>query len=320
MFIDYAKIIIKAGNGGDGCISFRREKFVSKGGPDGGDGGKGGDIIFKATKHENTLLKFRFQKLFKAQNGSNGSSNNKTGKNGNNCIIEVPIGTLIKDLEGKLLFDLDSDNKFFIAALGGHGGKGNTRFASSTNQTPMFSTKGKKKTEQELTLELKLIADVGLVGFPNAGKSSLLRAISNAKPQVADYPFTTTSPHLGYVIYNDRDFIAADIPGLIENASQGKGMGIKFLRHIERTKILLFILDITTDPKTEFAKLRKELENYGNGLKEKPFAIVINKIDLSDQTYINQYKDIFDNVNLFFISALKKTNFKGMLDWIFKNI
>ncbi|MGB9756029.1 MAG: GTPase ObgE, partial [Desulfurella sp.] len=280
MFIDYAKITIKSGNGGDGCVSFRREKFVAKGGPDGGDGGKGGDVVFKATKHENTLLKFRFQKSFKAQNGQSGSSNNKTGKNGNNIVIEVPIGTVIKDIENNVVADLDTDKKEFVASYGGRGGKGNAHFATSINQTPKFAIKGQKTLEQMVILELKLIADVGLVGFPNAGKSSLIRAISHAKPIVANYPFTTLVPHLGYVSHNDKDFVVADIPGLIEGASQGKGMGTTFLRHIERTKILLFILDITDKPKLHFDILVKELDSYGLGLKTKKFAIALNKIDI----------------------------------------
>ncbi|MGC8822455.1 MAG: GTPase ObgE [Desulfurella sp.] len=320
MFIDYAKITIKSGNGGDGCVSFRREKFVAKGGPDGGDGGKGGNIVFKATKHENTLLKFRFQKFFKAQNGQSGSSNNKTGKNGEDLVIEVPIGTVIKDTDGNILADLDVDEKEFIASFGGEGGKGNSHFATSTNQTPRIATKGKKTQEQEIILELKLLADVGLVGFPNAGKSSLLRAISNATPIVAPYPFTTLVPHLGYVLHNDKSFVVADIPGLIEGASQGKGMGIQFLRHIERTKILVFILDITDNPKSRFDILIKELEHYGLNLQSKKFAIALNKIDILANIDKENFKKQFTPYDIFFISALKKTNIKELLDWITKNI
>ncbi|WP_291490544.1 GTPase ObgE [Desulfurella sp.] len=320
MFIDYAKITIKSGNGGDGCVSFRREKFIAKGGPDGGDGGKGGDIVFKATKHENTLLKFRFQKFFKAQNGQSGSSNNKTGKNGEDLVIEVPIGTVIKDIHGNILADLDADKKEFIASFGGEGGKGNSHFATSTNQTPRFATKGKKTKEQEIILELKLLADVGLVGFPNAGKSSLLRSISNATPIVANYPFTTIVPHLGYVSYNERNFVVADIPGIIEGASQGKGMGTTFLRHTERTKILLFILDITDKPKLHFDILIKELDSYGLGLTTKKFAIALNKIDIVANIDKENFKKQFTPYDIFFISALKKTNIKELLDWITKNI
>jgi GTP-binding protein len=320
MFIDYAKITIKSGNGGDGCVSFRREKFVPKGGPDGGDGGRGGNVVFKATKHENTLLKFRFQKLFIAQNGQNGSSNNKTGKNGSDIVIEVPVGTVIKDNQGNVLADLDADQKEFIASLGGFGGKGNAHFKTSTNQTPKYATKGKKTQAQEIILELKLIADVGLVGFPNAGKSSLLRAISNATPQVANYPFTTLTPHLGYVSHNNKEFVVADIPGLIEGASQGKGMGVRFLRHIERTKILIFILDITDNPNEHFEILIKELKSYGLNLQSKKFAIALNKIDLVDMIDTETYKDQFSQYNVYFISALKKTNLKELLDWISKNI
>lgn len=320
MFIDYAKITIKSGNGGDGCVSFRREKFAPKGGPDGGDGGKGGDVVFKATKHENTLLKFRFQKFFKAQNGQSGSSNNKTGKNGNNIVIEVPVGTVIKDIEKKVLADLDVDEKEFVAIYGGKYGKGNAHFATSTNQTPKFATKGQKTQEQEIILELKLIADVGLVGFPNAGKSSLIRAISNAQPMVANYPFTTLVPHLGYVSHNGKDCVVADIPGLIEGASQGKGMGTTFLRHIERTKILIFVLDITDNPQSHFEILKKELESYGLELKNKKFAVALNKIDLVNSIDERHFKSQFESFDVFFISALKKTNIKELLDWTSKNI
>lgn len=320
MFIDYAKITIKSGNGGDGCVSFRREKFAPKGGPDGGDGGKGGDVVFKATKHENTLLKFRFQKFFKAQNGQNGSSNNKTGKNGNNIVIEVPVGTVVKDIENNILADLDIDEKEFVASYGGKGGKGNARFATSINQTPKFATKGEKTQEQEIILELKLIADVGLVGFPNAGKSSLIRAISNAKPTVANYPFTTLVPHLGYVSYNGKDFVVADIPGLIEGASQGKGMGTTFLRHIERTKILIFVLDITDNPQSHFEILKKELEFYGLELKNKKFAVALNKIDLVNSIDEKHFKSQFESIDVFFISALKRTNIEELLDWTSTNI
>ncbi len=320
MFIDYAKITIKSGNGGDGCVSFRREKFVSKGGPDGGDGGKGGNIVFKATKDENTLLKFRFQKFFKAQNGQNGSSNNKTGKNGRDIVILVPVGTTIKNNQGNILADLDIDGLEFIASKGGLGGKGNAHFATSTNQTPKFATKGKKTQEQELVLELKLIADIGLAGFPNAGKSSFLRAISKATPVVANYPFTTLVPHLGYVLHNDKNFIVADIPGLIEGASQGKGMGTTFLRHIERTKILIFVIDIAESPKNHFEILRKELKSYNLNLLNKKCAIALNKIDLFDNIDKNKYIKEFEPYEVFFISALKKTNIKEILDWISKNI
>ncbi len=320
MFIDYAKITIKSGNGGDGCVSFRREKFVSKGGPDGGNGGNGGDVIFKSTNDENTLLKFRFQKFFKAENGQNGSSNNKTGKNGKDIVILVPVGTTIKDNQGNILADLDINGIEFIASKGGIGGKGNAHFATSTNQTPKFATKGKKTQEQELILELKLIADIGLVGFPNAGKSSLLRAISKATPVIANYPFTTLVPHLGYVLHNDKNFIVADIPGLIEGASQGKGMGTTFLRHIERTKILIFVIDITESPKTHFEILRKELKSYNFNLLNKKFAIALNKIDLLDNINENEYIKELEPYEVFYISALKKTNIKEILDWISKNI
>ncbi|MCS7179927.1 MAG: GTPase ObgE, partial [bacterium] len=248
-FVDEAEIYIRSGKGGDGCIAFRREKFVPKGGPWGGDGGKGGDIIFKAVKNKKTLLDFHFQKHFYAENGKPGSSNNKKGKDGDDLIIEVPCGTIIKEIkdgEEKILADLVKEGDYIIAAKGGKGGLGNTHFKSSTNQTPRIATKGERGEEKIIKLELKLIADVGIIGYPNSGKSTLLSKISKARPKIADYPFTTLEPNLGLVDLGDfRSFVVADIPGLIEGASKGKGLGIKFLKHIERTKILLHLLDLS---------------------------------------------------------------------------
>ncbi len=318
MFIDYAKIFVKAGDGGRGIVSFRREKFIPKGGPDGGDGGKGGDVVLKASKDENTLRFFRFKRKFVAENGKPGGSNNKTGRSGEDITIKVPVGTIVKDEEGNIIADLSDDGECVVVAKGGKGGKGNSSFATSTNRAPRFAQEGQKGEEKNLTIELKLLADVGLVGFPNAGKSSLIRAVSNAKPEIANYPFTTLEPHLGYVYFNDRDFIIADIPGIIEGAHEGKGLGLQFLRHIERTSILLFVLDILDNPKETFDKLILELKNYNEDIIRKKKAIVLNKIDLVDD--LGEYENMFEGFNVFFISALKKTNIKELLKWISENL
>ncbi len=314
MFIDHARISVKAGDGGSGIVSFRREKYVPKGGPDGGDGGKGGDVILEATTDENTLRLFRFKRHFSAENGASGSSNNKTGKSGRDLIIKVPVGTIVKDAEGNVIADLSKNGQRVVVAKGGKGGKGNAAFATATNRAPRIATKGKKGQAKELILELKLIADVGLVGFPNAGKSSLIRAISNATPEVADYPFTTLTPHLGYVAYGDKDFIVADIPGIIEGASKGKGLGLRFLRHIERTRILLFVLDITQSPKEQFEQLLKELKEYDRSLLERKRAVVLNKIDLVEEP--EQFSKLFENETVFLVSALKKRGLEKLLGWI----
>ncbi len=320
MFADYAKISVKAGDGGNGIISFRREKYAPKGGPDGGNGGFGGNIVFRASKDENTLRLFRFKRIFKAENGSAGGSNNKTGKSGKDKIIIVPVGAIVKDLDGNVLADLNENNQTAIIAKGGRGGLGNAAFTSSTNRAPRFAKEGEKGEELNLVVELKLLADVGLVGFPNAGKSSFIRAVSDAKPQIADYPFTTLEPHLGYVEgYDNKDFIVADIPGIIEGASGGKGLGLRFLRHIERTTILLFVLDITDEPLKSFNKLLKELESYNMDILSKKRAIVLNKIDILDEDR-ERYAYEFKDENLFFISALKKTNLNELLIWISKNL
>ncbi len=320
MFIDYAEIYVKAGDGGRGIVSFRREKYVPKGGPDGGDGGKGGDVILEASKDENTLRLFRFKKHFKAENGKPGGSNNKTGRSGEDLIIKVPIGCIVKDEEDNIIADLTEDGQRVVVAKGGKGGKGNAAFATPTNRAPRIAYPGKKGEEKKIKLELKLLADVGLVGFPNAGKSSLIRAVSDAKPEVANYPFTTLTPHLGYVYFNDRDFIIADIPGIIEGASKGKGLGLRFLKHIERTTLLLFVLDITDNPKEKFSKLIEELKNYNPEMLNRKRAVVLNKIDLLEQINENSYKEMFKGEKVFFISALKKKNLKPLLKWISENL
>ena len=319
MFIDYAKIHVKAGDGGRGIVSFHREKYVPKGGPDGGDGGKGGDVILKASKDENTLRSFRFKRHFKAENGKPGGSNNKTGRSGQNLIITVPVGTIVKDEEGNIIADLKEDNQEVVVAEGGKGGKGNAAFATPTNRAPRKATEGKKGQEKTLILELKLLADVGLVGLPNAGKSSLIRAISEAKPLIADYPFTTIEPHLGYVYFNNKDFVVADIPGIIEGASKGKGLGLRFLKHIERTKILLFVIDIIQDPKETYETLINELRQFNPQLIERKKAIALNKIDLVEELDEKLYKGLFEE-EVFFISALKKIGLKQLLSWISENL
>jgi GTP-binding protein len=287
-FVDEAKIYIKAGHGGRGCVSFRREKFVDKGGPDGGDGGKGGDVIFHATESHHTLLDLKYKQHQIAKNGGHGSGNHRTGKSSDDLEVAVPVGTIIKNFEtGEVLADLSQQGQTFIAAHGGIGGKGNAHFTSSTHQTPRFAQDGMEGEEFTLKMELKLLADVGILGFPNAGKSTFISRVSAAKPKIADYPFTTLTPHLGVVKYSDsRSFVIADIPGLICGAHDGMGMGIKFLKHIERTSVLLHILDISMEPNTNawsnFTTINKELEHYNPELLEKPQIVALNKIDLPD--------------------------------------
>ncbi|MEW6194049.1 MAG: GTPase ObgE [Bacteroidota bacterium] len=293
MFIDYVKISIKAGKGGNGAVAFRREKYVPKGGPAGGDGGNGGNVFFIADRNLNTLLDLRYKKIYQAENGDKGGSSLKDGKNGADVLIKVPIGTLIKNADtDEILIDLDKDGKKFLGAKGGKGGKGNSKFATPTNQTPRFAENGKPGEEREIVLELKLIADVGLVGFPNAGKSTLISTISEAKPKIADYPFTTLEPNLGIVRYKDyQSIIVADIPGIIEGAHLGKGLGLTFLRHIERTKILLIMIDITSgDPLKEYKTLIHELNQYSRVLSNKKKILSFSKADLADDNIITKLK------------------------------
>ncbi|MEW6702307.1 MAG: GTPase ObgE [Bacteroidota bacterium] len=293
MFIDYAKIFIKAGNGGDGAVAFRREKYVPKGGPAGGNGGVGGSVIFCADKNLTSLLDFRYKKKYEAQDGKPGGSSLKDGKSGADIIIKVPVGTVIKDAETEeVLFDLDSDEKEFVAAKGGKGGKGNSNFATPTNQTPRFAENGKQGEEKFVLLELKLIADVGLVGFPNVGKSTLISVISDAKPKIADYPFTTLEPNLGIVRYKDfKNFTVADIPGIIEGAHLGKGLGLKFLRHIERTKILLLMIDLTSENYVQdYKTLIDELNQYSKVLSKKKKIIAFSKSDLIEEKELKKIK------------------------------
>ena len=286
MFTDYAKITVKSGNGGNGAATFRREKYIAAGGPDGGDGGKGGSIYFFVDKDLNTLLDFRYKKIFKAENGENGSGNNCYGKKGEDLFIGVPLGTIIKDAEtGRVVADLSKEDQKELVLPGGRGGKGNVHFATSTRQAPRFSQDGEKGKEKELILELKLLADVGLIGFPNVGKSTFLSRVTSAKPKIADYHFTTIIPNLGVVksIYGDS-FVIADIPGIIEGASNGVGLGIQFLRHIERTRLLLHVIDVSglegRNPVEDFYTINTELKNYSDKLSKRKQIIVANKVDV----------------------------------------
>lgn len=285
-FVDTAKIVIKSGNGGKGHVSFRREKFVPKGGPDGGNGGKGGDVIFKVDPHLNTLLDFHYKMKFNAENGHPGGKNHRTGKDGKEIIIKLPCGTLVKDRDTEeILVDLVNPDEEVIFARGGKGGRGNAEFTTPTNQTPRYADPGYPGLEMEVKLELKLLADVGIVGFPNAGKSTLISVISSAKPKIADYPFTTLIPNLGIVkVGEGMSYAVADIPGLIEGASDGKGLGIQFLRHIDRTSVLLFMLDATDeDIKTEYKVLCNELKKYNPEMEDRTRIICISKIDTVDE-------------------------------------
>jgi GTP-binding protein len=285
MFIDEAIISVKAGDGGNGCLAFRREKYVPRGGPSGGDGGHGGDVIFVSSENENTLLKFRFNPEHKAQRGRHGEGSNRTGHDGHSITIDVPIGTVVYNADtGERLFDFTEAGQTFVAAQGGKGGRGNARFATSTHQAPTEHEPGRPGEERRLRLELKLLADVGLVGFPNAGKSTLISRISAARPKIADYPFTTLEPHLGVVQLDDyRSFVVADIPGLIEGAHLGHGLGTQFLRHIERTRLLAHLVDVSEasgrDPVHDFETIMQELRSFSEDLAAKPMIVVATKMD-----------------------------------------
>ena len=285
MFVDYAKIIIKSGDGGNGAATFRREKYVAAGGPDGGDGGRGGDVYFEVDPNANTLIDFRFTKKFKAENGQNGSGGHKFGKSGQDIIVKVPVGTIVKDAEtGKVIVDMSKEGQKELILKGGRGGKGNSHFATSTRQAPRFAIDGEPGKEKEIILELKLLADVGLVGFPNVGKSTILSRVTKATPKIADYHFTTIDPNLGVVKTEHGDsFVLADIPGIIEGASEGIGLGIQFLRHVERTRLLLHVLDVAgtegRDPVDDFNKINEELKKYSEKLASRKQIIVANKID-----------------------------------------
>ena len=289
MFIDSAKIHVKAGDGGNGVVSFRREKYVPKGGPDGGDGGNGGSVYIVSDRNLTTLLDFRYAPHYKAERGAHGQGSRKTGLSGNDVVIKVPCGTLIKDAEtGEVLGDLTEHGAKLLVAKGGKGGRGNQHFATPTNRAPRYAEPGEPGEERTLELELKLLADVGLVGFPNAGKSTLISVLSAAKPKIADYPFTTLEPNLGIVRYQDyKSFVMADIPGIIEGASEGKGLGLKFLKHIERTKVLAILLPANSpDLKREYNILMNELKKFSPVLAEKPKVVVISKMDIAPEGFL----------------------------------
>ena len=318
-FIDEARITVQSGKGGAGCVSLRREKYIPKGGPDGGDGGRGGDVIFKATTKKRTLYHLQFQKLCKAKNGSGGQGNNRAGKGGEDLIIELPPGTLVVDVDtGDLIKDLVDPDEVFVVAKGGRGGLGNARFKSSTNRTPRFAQPGEPGQTLNLRLELKLLADVGVVGLPNAGKSTLVSAMSSARPKIADYPFTTLTPNLGVVQTNRREpFIIADIPGLIEGAHTGTGLGIQFLRHVERTRVLVHLVDaaaIDSDhPLRDLDTVNRELHQYSPTLSEKPQLVVLNKMDVAwAEDAATLFRQAFGEGDLLKISAATG---KG-LDWL----
>ena len=313
-FLDQVKIYIKAGNGGSGSPSFRREKFIEFGGPDGGDGGKGGSVILKSERNLNTLIDYRYQQHFKAEIGGGGKGKNQTGKSGDNLFLKVPVGTQVLEEDNKtLIYDFKKENEEFVVANGGKGGFGNTRFKSSTNRAPKKFTKGAKGEEFWIWLQLKTIADIGIIGLPNAGKSSLLAAITSATPKIANYKFTTLNPNLGVVIYDDKEITLADIPGLVEGAHAGIGLGIKFLKHIERCKTLLHMIDITTeDLENSYNQVRKELGNYNKDLLKKDELIVLNKTDLIDKKEINKKKEGFSKNKKSEILALSTLNKKSM--------
>lgn len=329
MFVDYAKIIIKSGDGGNGAATFRREKYVAAGGPDGGDGGRGGDVYFEVDPNANTLIDFRFTKKFKAENGQNGSGGHKFGKSGQDIIVKVPVGTIVKDAEtGKVIVDMSKEGQKELILKGGRGGKGNSHFATSTRQAPRFAIDGEPGKEKEVILELKLLADVGLVGFPNVGKSTILSRVTKATPKIADYHFTTIDPNLGVVKTEHGDsFVLADIPGIIEGASEGVGLGIQFLRHVERTRLLLHVLDVAgtegRNPVDDFNKINEELKKYSEKLAARKQIIVANKIDSmqDDENYKSLEKLAKENdMEIYKISAVTGEGLNDLFNHVAKII
>ena len=316
MFTDTAKVSLKAGNGGNGAVSFRREIYIPKGGPDGGDGGKGGDIVFKADKDTNTLVDFRYTPILTAEDGKNGSGTRSAGRSGKDLIVEVPIGTVVKR-DGVVLADLTHDGQTAIIAKGGDGGFGNAHFKSSTRQAPIIAEVGEPGEEFEAELELKSVADVGLVGLPNAGKSTFLSVVSNAKPEIADYPFTTITPNLGVATIDEKDILIADIPGLIEGASEGKGLGHDFLRHVDRTAVLLHLVDVyNNDAGEAYKTIRTELEKYSD-LKDRPEVVALTKCEGVDKEIIDMQTASILAVNpkarVFTISSAAHTGLTELL-------
>ena len=310
-FLDQVKIFVKAGDGGSGSPSFRREKFIEFGGPDGGDGGKGGSVVLKAERNLNTLIDFRYQQHFKAERGGDGSGKNKTGRGGKTLVLKVPIGTQVFEEDNKtVIYDFKKENEEFVVATGGKGGFGNTRFKSSTNRAPKKFTKGVIGEEYWIWLQLKTIADIGIIGLPNAGKSSLLASLTSANPKIANYKFTTLNPNLGVAMYDDKEITLADIPGLIEGAHTGTGLGIKFLKHIERCKTLLHLIDITEEDLVKsYKQVRDELKKYSKDLLKKEELVVFNKVDLIEENQIKKKISIFKeeiDKNVISMSTLDK--------------
>ena len=325
MFTDYTKIIIKSGDGGNGAATFRREKYVAAGGPDGGDGGNGGNIYFQVDKDKNTLIDFRYNKKFKAKNGENGSGNHCNGKYGEDLYRKVPIGTVVKDVKtGKVVVDLSKPNQKELILKGGRGGRGNSHFATATRQAPRFSEDGEKGEEKELILELKLLADVGLLGFPNVGKSTFLSTVTEARPKIANYHFTTLEPNLGVVKMKNGDgFVIADIPGIIEGASEGVGLGIQFLRHVERTRLLLHFLDVSgqegRNPVEDFYAINEELKKYSEKLSTRKQIIVANKIDvIQDEKLLEEVEKLAkkEGLELYKISGATKQGVQELIDHV----
>jgi len=318
MFVDVAKVFVKAGRGGDGIVSFRHEIYIDKGGPNGGDGGRGGDVIFKATENLNTLLDFRYKPELKAENGANGGKQNKHGKSGENLIVKVPVGTIVRR-NGDIIADLTENNQEVVIAIGGRGGFGNAHFKSSVRQVPRIAELGEPGEEFEAELELKLLADVGLIGFPNAGKSTFLSVISNAKPEIANYEFTTLTPNLGVADVDQDSILIADIPGLIEGASKGKGLGDAFLRHVERTAVLLHLIDAySNDIKNSYLTIRNELKSYSKELDIRPEIVAITKIEGLDQDIIDMQIDelkkvVFPGTKVMAISSMAHKGLKELL-------
>jgi GTP-binding protein len=324
-FVDIAAVYIKAGDGGNGHVSFRKEKFVPKGGPDGGNGGKGGNVVLKVDLQMNTLLDFKYKRQFIAENGQHGGKSRKTGRDGKDLFLFLPIGTVVKDIEGNIIADLNEVEQEFILGRGGNGGYGNSMFATATNQAPRFANPGQIGPEMEVIFELKLLADIGLVGLPNSGKSTLISVISSAKPKIADYPFTTLVPNLGIVSIDvGKSFTVADIPGLIEGAASGKGLGTQFLRHVERCKTLVFLVSAESEtPEKDYKTLKKELEKYNPDMAYKKRIICISKIDILDEESINKFKKIAwreKNTLKMMISSVAQINIEELKHEMWKSL
>ena len=326
-FVDVAKIHVKAGNGGNGVVTFHREKYVAAGGPDGGDGGRGGNVVFRGEKNLSTLMDFRYKRKYAAQNGEDGRGGNQSGRGAEDLIVKVPIGTVVKDAESGLVIDDVSEEKDYIIAKGGKGGLGNQHFATPTRQIPNFAKPGYKGEERDVILELKLIADVGLIGFPNVGKSTLISTISSAKPKIANYHFTTLSPVLGVVRVDDEaSFVAADIPGIIEGASEGVGLGHDFLRHVERCRLLLHVVDVSgsegRDPIEDFKLINKELVNFSLELSQRPQIAIANKADIATQEQIDTFKAFCheQGIQLFVISAATRQGLDNLVQTVYNEL